>query len=179
MIEIDKKDFLYKHLINLGVEESDIENEYTYFAKNGITNKKDFNNYLSGFLGEDYYKDLDEETLNLMLPYYKDVKKCKGLSATKIKELLGNYEITHDRDVFEMILTSQLKNVMMLACSYKMQNEELDITDLIQTCNIGLINAIQKYRVKTKLTFKDYIYYYVSKEIRNEFITKEQNDGKD
>ena len=45
MIEIEKNDFLYKHLTKLGVE--DVENVYQEYATNGVSNIKDFKAYLS------------------------------------------------------------------------------------------------------------------------------------
>ena len=40
MIDLDKSDFLYKHLTKLGVD--NLEETYQEYAKNGVSNLKDF-----------------------------------------------------------------------------------------------------------------------------------------
>lgn len=170
MLEIEKSDFLYKHLTKLGVD--DIDNIYQEYAKNGVTNLKDFKAYLYSKYAETLDKKIEEETLEEILPYFQDIKKVKKVPLKNIKILLKNYKETKDNETFELIVNSKLKDLLFIACLYHLKYDKIEIADIIQTCSLGLIKAVEKFNEKTKISFDDYIDFWVNIEMENTF-TKE------
>ena len=59
-----------------------------------------------------------------------------------------------------------------MALNYFSSHKDLNIQDVVQTANLGLFKAIEKYDAKAKLDFNDYIIYYVRKNLKNEFEEK-------
>ena len=43
----------------------------------------------------------------------------------------------------------------------------MDIQDLVQIANIGLLEAIEKYKEDSNLDFNDYMVYYIRENIKN------------
>lgn len=170
MIEIEKSDFLYKHLTKLGVD--DIDNIYQEYAENGVTNIKDFKAYLYSKYAETVDKEIEEETLEEILPYFQDIKKVKKVPLKNIKILLKNYKETKDNETFELIVNSKLKDLLFIACLYHLKYDKIEIADIIQTCSLGLMKAVEKYNEKTKIAFDDYIDFWVNIEMENTY-TKE------
>ena len=170
MIEIEKNDFLYKHLIKLGVE--DIDNVYQEYAENGVTNIKDFKAYLYSKYAETVDKEIDQDTLEEILPYFQDIKKVKRIPLKNIKILLKKYKETNDKETFELIINTKLKDLLFIACLYHLKYDKIEIADIIQTCSLGLMKAVEKYNDKTKISFDDYIDFWVNIEMENTF-TKE------
>jgi len=171
MIEIDKQDFLFKHLQKLGVGENDIEKYYLEFATNGVTNAKDFKDFVFSKLSQNIDDELDEELLKDLLPYFVDLKKVKVRTDTK--KMIKDYTETKDEKLKEQIVNSKLKDVLYLAYLYKTKLPDEDIMDIVQICNIGLLKAIEKFDLNAKITFDDYIHFWINAEIENNF-TKEK-----
>ena len=70
------------------------------------------------------------------------------------------------------IINSKLKDVMYLCLNYKTMHPDIDIQDLIQTANLGLMDAINHYDEKTKIDFDDYIIFYVRERVTKEYKEK-------
>lgn len=174
MIQIDTSDFLYKTLQKLGVED-EIENQYLTFAKEGISNIKDFNNYLQASLGLDYVGDFDENIFEQVVDYYQDLKTSKIPNKSKTTTLLKQYKEQPSEELRNNIINSQLKEVLFIACTYKLSHIDYDLSDLVQVANLGLIKAIDKYDVNSKLTFETYLNYWVWDSIKKEFTQGEKN----
>lgn len=177
MIQIDKTDFLYKTLQKLGVDETDIDNQYMAFASEGIINAKDFNNNLQAKLGLDYLGDFDESQLEDVLDYYKDLKSNGCPPKNKVLGLLKQYKQGNNENIRNDIINSQLKEVLLIACAYKLRHEDVNINDLVQVCNMGLMTAVDKFDVDAKLSFEIYLNYWIWDTINKEFTIGEQNNG--
>lgn len=175
MIQIDNTDFLYKTLQKLGIDEKLIENEYLKYANQGIANLKDFNNNLQAQLGLDYLGDFDENCLEEVVDYYKDLKLNKNLAKSKVKAMLKEYQQSRDDNLKVDIINSQLQDVLLIACAYKLRHTELNLSDLVQICNLGLITAVDKYQSDTKLSFETYLNYWILDAINKEFTQGEKN----
>ncbi|MBQ3502948.1 MAG: hypothetical protein IJA72_04745 [Clostridia bacterium] len=175
MIQIDKTDYLYKTLQNLGLEEQEVEDKYTTFAKEGIITAKDFNNYLQAKLGMEYMGDIDENQFSEIIDYYCDIKKNKSPSKSKVTQLLKEYKQNPTEQLKLDIINSQLKDVLLIACAYKLVNNDVNLSDLVQICNIGLMNAVNKYNPESKIAFETYLNYWVLDAIKNEFTQGEKN----
>ena len=174
MIQIDKTDFLYKTLQKLGVEDNEIDDKYTEYAGAGIATLNDFNNYLQASLGLDYVGEFDEQVLEEVVDYYSDLKAIKS-SKKNISSLLKQYKQTNDDGIKLDIINSQLKDVLFIACTYKLRYADINLSDLVQVCNMGLIIAIDKFDVNARLAFNTYLNYWIMDVINKEFTKGEKN----
>lgn len=170
MIKIDRTDAMYKYLLALQVE--DIDNLYLELAKNGRFKLDDIRAYFRADLQPSQTKEIEEKELECILDYYLDIKKLKHLNSKALKERLKEYKQTGSQTLREEIVNSQLKDVMCLCINYKTLHENVDLLDLIQVANIGLITAIEKYQADKNVDFKDYIVYYIRENIKNNYEEK-------
>lgn len=166
MIQIDKNDCLYKLLTKLKVD--DIEAMYTKFANEGLSSVKDFNNYLQASLGVDNYHldEADGSVFEEILPYFRDLKKTKSGGGLK---LLKQYKQSLDKQAHEQFVNSQLKEVLLIACAYKLRHKDINLSDLVQICNLGLLTAIEKYDEQARLSFEVYLNFWILDAIQKEF----------
>lgn len=167
MIQIDKTDTLYKYLTNLGVD--DVDSLYKELADNGRYKINDVKQYFMALFSPSQTKDIEESELERLVDYYGDLKKIKTLTAKQIKECLNEYKQTSSVEVRDLILNSQLKDIMYMCVNYKTLHEAVDIQDLVQVANMGLLIAIEKYKPDAKIDFKDYVIFWVRNSILNEF----------
>lgn len=175
MLEIDKNDYLYKVLTKLKVE--NVEEYYTKFAGCGLSCAKDFYNYLQDGLGLNYLGEIDENVFEEVLPYYRDLKKAKCSSRGSTK-LLKDYKQTSSKEAKEKFVHSKLKDVLLIACTYKLRHPEININDLVQICNIGLLEATEKYEINSKIPFDVYLHFWILEEINKEFTIGGEKYGK-
>lgn len=164
MIKIDKTDTLYKYLTALKIE--NVDEEYLCLANNGRFKLDDVRAYFRETFRPSQTEDVDESELEKVLDYYVDIKSVKNLNSKALKEKLSEYKATKDEKIKELIINSQLKDVLYLCLNYSTLHKNIDIQDLVQLSNIGLIEAIEKYDEKAKIDFKDYLVYYVRKIIK-------------
>lgn len=172
MIQIDKNDELYKYLSKLGVE--DIEKEYVQLAKNGRYKLSDVRQFYREKFQPSKTEDVTEADLEKVLDYYVDLKHAKNINSKQLKLALKEYKTTNDVNLREQIINSQLKDVMYLCLNFKTLHKDIDVQDLIQIANLGLIDAIEKYDVNANLDLKDYIVYWIREKIIKEFEEKEE-----
>ena len=173
MIKIDKNDTLYKYLTNLGVE--NVEDTYLELANNGRFKLDDVRQYFRATFAPSQTEDVEEKELEKVLDYYVDLKTIKHLNSKTLKEKLVEFKKSGNAKAREDIINSQLKDILYLCLNYSTLHKDVDIQDLVQIANIGLIEAIEKYNPQAKIEFKDYLVYYVRKNIKNEF--EEKNNG--
>lgn len=170
MITIDKNDALYKYLTALQVE--NIDETYLELAQNGRFKLDDVRQYFRETFRPSQKDDLDETDLEKVLDYYSDIRKLKHLNSKTLREKLLKFRQTKSEKIKEEIINSQLKDILYLCLNYSTLHKNVDIQDLIQVANIGLIEAIDKYNDQAKIDFKDYIVYYIRKNIKNNFEEK-------
>ena len=172
MIEIDKQDALYKYLQNLGVQ--DIDTLYLELAKNGRYKREDVQLYFLSKLRPSATQDIDESELERLIDYYADIKKNrpKRISKKELDYLLKIYKETLDKQIKDKILTSKLMDLMLMCVNYHSFHKDVDIQDLIQVANLGLLEALENYKVDAKIDFNDYIVYWVREKIIQEFEEK-------
>lgn len=172
MIEIDKQDALYKYLQNLGVQ--DIDTLYLELAENGRYKREDVQLYFLSKLRPSATNDIDESELERLIDYYADIKKNKPkrISKKELDYLLKIYKETLDKQIKDKILTSKLMDLMLMCVNYHSFHKDVDIQDLIQVANLGLLEALENYKVDAKIDFNDYIVYWVREKIIQEFEEK-------
>lgn len=167
MIQIDKNDNLYKYLTNLGV--NNVEETYLELAQNGRYKLADVKQYFQEIFEPSKTEDINESELEKVLDYYIDLKSVKTLSSKELNDNLKNYKQTNNKQIKEAIINSQLKDILYLSLNYKTMHKDEDIQDIVQVANLGLMDAINNYKVDAKINFKDYVVYWVRNRILEEF----------
>ena len=175
MIQVDKTDFLYKTLLKLGVNQDDMEDKYLSFAGEGVSNLKEFNNILQARLGLDYLGEFDEYDFEEVIDYYADLKLNKAPAKSKVLNMLKQYKLSLDENLRNDIVASQLKDVLLIACAYKLRHGNINLGDLVQTCNMGIMIAVDKFDVNARMQFETYLNYWILETINNEFTQGEKN----
>ncbi len=170
MIKIDKTDTLYKYLTALQVE--NVDETYIELAQNGRLKLDDVRAYFREIFRPSQRDDLTESDLEKVLDYYVDIKKLKHLNSKTLKDRLIQYKETKSERIKEEIINSQLRDILFLCLNYSTLHKNTDVQDLVQIANIGLLEAIEKYNEKEKLDFKDYMIYYIRKNIKENFEEK-------
>jgi len=173
VITIDKTDALYKYLHGLGV--IDIEKEYQELASLGRYKKQDVFQYWYETFRPSATEEVDEQELVKILDYYTDLKHIKKIGTSDLKPMLKEYLETKADKIKDKIISSQLKDVLYMCVNYCSLHKDADIQDVIQIANIGLLEALNNYNIDAKIDFKDYILYYVRKNIIEEY--GEKNNG--
>lgn len=163
MVQIDKSDVLYKYLTGLGIDDADAV--YLELAENGRYKLNDVRQYFREIFTPSQTENISEEELEKVVDYYTDLKSLKKLTNAEIKKLLSDYK-SGKLEVKELIINSQLKDVLFMCLNYSTLHKDVDIQDLIQIASIGLIEAIEKYNEAAKIEFIDYVVYYVRKNIK-------------
>lgn len=164
MIEIDKTDKLYTYLKNLGIDNPD--DLYLELGKLGRYSPKDVQTYFYASFQPSVTKELDENELERVIDYYSNLKNFKAIKKAELKTLLNEYCSHPTDELQEKILNAHLKDILYLCINYKSMHPDVDLQDLVQTANIGLIKALKKYKPAAKIDFKDYIIYWVREEIK-------------
>ena len=170
MIKIDKTDSLYKYLIALQVD--NVDKAYLELAKNGRYKLDDVRAYFQETFRPSQKDDLKEEDLEKVLDYYIDIRKLKHLNSKALKDKLKEYKKTKSEKIKEEIINSQLKDILYLCLNYSTLHKDIDVQDLIQVGNLSLMESIEKYNETAKLDFKDYLVYYIRKNIKENFEEK-------
>lgn len=163
MVQIDKSDVLYKYLTGLGIDDADAV--YLELAENGRYKLNDVRQYFREIFTPSQTENISEEELEKVVDYYTDLKSLKKLTNAEIKKLLSEYK-SGKLEVKELIINSQLKDVLFMCLNYSTLHKDVDVQDLIQIASIGLIEAIEKYNEAAKIEFIDYVVYYVRKNIK-------------
>lgn len=171
MISVDKTDRLYKYLEKLGA--TDIEKTYEELAKNGRYRHEDVQRYFMSKFQPSLTNECDEEELEKILDYHVDLKKIKKLSNNEVNLLLKIYEENKDKFIAEKIINSKLKEVLYLCINYHTLHKSVDIQDLVQVANLGLIEALNHYKSSANIKFDDYILFWIREKIIKEFEEKE------
>lgn len=175
MIQVDKTDFLYKTLLKLGVQEQDMEDRYLSFANEGVSNMREFNNAVQSRLALDYLGEFDENDFEEVVDYYADLKINKSPAKSKVLSMLKQYKLSQDANLRQSIISSQLKDVLLIACAYKLRHTDINLGDLVQTCNMGLMIAVDKFDVNARMQFETYLNYWILETINSEFTKGEKN----
>ena len=165
MINIDKNDNLYKYLSNLGID--DVDKVYLELANNGRFKLDDVRQYFRATFSPSQTEDITESELEKILDYYVDIKNLKHLNSKALKEKLAEYKQNPRDEIKEQIIKSQLKDVLYLCLNYSTLHKNIDVQDLVQVANMGLIEAIDKYKPNARIEFKDYMVYYIRENIKN------------
>ncbi len=176
MIQIDTTDGLYLTLKRIGVDEDKLDDEYIKYATMGVSNAKELNKCLQSILGLDYIGEIDENTFEEVVDYYTDLKLSKPPHKNKVIAMFKEYQVAPSDKLKQDIIHSQLKEVLLIACAYKLRHTDLILGDLVQVCNLGLLTAVDKFDVNMKTPFEVNLNYWILDAIDKEF-TLRRKDG--
>lgn len=101
----------------------------------------------------------DSISINL---YFKDLNKFKTLSLEDEKKLFGELK-KGNTELREKLINVNLRFVVSIAKQY--QNRGILLPDLIEAGNIGLIEAVDQYRLDYNVRFASYAAYKIRKHI--------------
>jgi RNA polymerase primary sigma factor len=95
--------------------------------------------------------------------YFKDVRDQKTLTREEEIDLIRKYKEEGDIKARDTVINANLRFVISVAKSLSIW--DVDIMDLINEGNIGLINAIETFDYKTGNKFISYAVWHIRKEI--------------
>ncbi len=173
MINIDKTDSLYKYLTALGAK--DVDGLYRELAENGRYKRKDVENYFNSFFRPSLTTDLEDSDIEPILDYYLDIKKQKRPTKQAYSNAVKDYSATKSKASRDVIYHYYLLEVLYMCINYKSLHKDVDLQDLVQVANVGLLTAIQKFKPDAKISLKSYINFWVRDKIKKEF--EEKNNG--
>ena len=118
---------------------------------------------------EYFVNDNTSDFDNLKL-YFADVdSKYRKLSKDEQLELFNRYK-NGDTKAFDTLIECNLK--LVVSISLKFLNRGLELSDLIEEGNIGLINAINKFDVTKNTKFSTYATYWIKQNISKAIASK-------
>ena len=104
--------------------------------------------------------------------YLNDMGTLSLLTVEEEKKLFEEYKNTKNRKIFDLICEKNLRLVISIAKRYV--GRGLDLLDLIQEGNIGLIKAIHRFDLNKNCKFSTYAIWW----IRQSIVRAIQNKGR-
>ncbi len=101
--------------------------------------------------------------------YHRDISRFRTLSAEEEQELLKQVKLG-DEQARKTLIESNLRLVTKIARQYR--RPKIELLDLIQEGNIGLIEAVDKFDAEMGYRFSTYAVWSIRKAIQ-EFLSEE------
>lgn len=111
---------------------------------------------------ESYIYSYSSNTSNAMKMYLKEIEEYPMLSAKEEVEL-AKAIIDSSEEAKEKFINANYRLVVSIAKRYR--KESVDMLDLIQAGNIGLIKAVEKYDYKKGFKFSTYATWWIKQSI--------------
>lgn len=111
---------------------------------------------------ESYIYSDSSNTSNAMKMYLKEIEEYPMLSAKEEVEL-AKAIIDSSEEAKEKFINANYRLVVSIAKRYR--KESVDMLDLIQAGNIGLIKAVEKYDYKKGFKFSTYATWWIKQSI--------------
>lgn len=108
-------------------------------------------------------KQITDRNNNTLSRYFQDINKYDLLSAEEEVKLTIRIKKEDDQAAFEKLITSNLRFVVSVAKQY--QNRGLNLTDLINEGNVGLVKAAHKYDETRGFKFISYAVWWIRQSI--------------
>ena len=102
--------------------------------------------------------------------YYSEISKFPVLSSDEEKELIKKYKEENDLSAREKLINCNLRLVVYVAKRYN--SDGLDLLDLIQEGNLGLMLAIDKFNLELNTKFSTYAVWWIRQNINRAIYGK-------
>ena len=145
------------------------------YDENADSNEDEFSNIES----EEDDKSLDDEkvyssddeqaTADAIKIYLKDIQKSRLLTAEDERELAGLIA-EGDASARERMIESNLRLVVKIAKRY--MNRGLPFLDLIEEGNMGLIKAVEKFKISKGCRFSTYATWWIRQSIERALVNQ-------
>jgi len=112
---------------------------------------------------------VDESYISCLSSYLFHIRKDHLLTAEEEKSLSRRI-MSGDRSAREMLINSNLRLVVKIAKGYPSQ--EMELIDLIQEGNLGLIKAAEKYDFTRNVRFSTYASFWIKQSITRALVNK-------
>ena len=118
---------------------------------------------------KEYQSDDDSSTADAIKLYLKDIQKSQLLSAAQECELAELIALGDD-DARARMIESNLRLVVKIAKRY--MSRGLPFLDLIEEGNIGLIKAVEKFKVSKGCRFSTYATWWIRQSIERALVNQ-------
>lgn len=97
--------------------------------------------------------------------YLKEISKYERLTKKEIEKL---WKIKNKKTAKEKLFLAHTRLVIPVAVRYHKKYPDIDIMDLIESGNRGLLRAIEKFKPSKKIKLSTYATYWIDQAIRKE-----------
>jgi RNA polymerase primary sigma factor len=111
----------------------------------------------------------DDETLDSLRLYFKDIRTAKLLTPEEEQELALR-TVQGDDAARKRMIESNLRLVVKVAKQYRGQG--LPLLDLIEEGNIGLIKAVERFKPEKKCRFSTYAVLWIRQSIERGLVSQ-------
>ncbi|PLY06045.1 MAG: RNA polymerase subunit sigma [Desulfuromonas sp.] len=118
---------------------------------------------------KDYSVDDEPATADAIKIYLKDIQKSQLLTAEDERELAGRIA-QGDESARQRMIESNLRLVVKIAKRY--MNRGLPFLDLIEEGNMGLIKAVEKFKVSKGCRFSTYATWWIRQSIERALVNQ-------
>ena len=101
--------------------------------------------------------------------YLREIKKAKLLSALEERELAARIA-TGDKPARDLMIVSNLRLVVSIAKRYR--NRGLAFLDLIEEGNLGLIKAVDRFRLDKECRFSTYATWWIRQNVERALMNQ-------
>lgn len=91
--------------------------------------------------------------------YFRDLRGCRLLQPDEERALATRWRRTGDLDLLERLVRAHLRLVVKIAKEYKRPG--LDLSDLIQEGNLGLLRALKTYDPERGIRLSTYAAFWI------------------
>lgn len=157
--------------LTLSLSDEDIEQLSDSLASSGIINEEDINKINDDGLEKNFSEIDTGSDMDSVRMYIRSISNYKVLSKDEEVELFKKVK-SGDKKARKKIIESNLKLVVYHA--YRYIGSGVEILDLIEEGNTGLITAVDKFDYTKGYRFSTYATWWILQKIRKHSLTKNE-----
>lgn len=143
--------------------------EFNDYSEDEDQKDNDVDDEESENVDKDYRADEDSSAADAIKLYLKDIQKSRLLTAAEERDLAARIAAGDDEARARMI-ESNLRLVVKIAKRY--MNRGLPFLDLIEEGNMGLIKAVEKFKVSKGCRFSTYATWWIRQSIERALVNQ-------